>query len=158
MLRPPQKDYAQPDAFSNRIGVYAASDALWAMMYALRSPNVAGQMDMCLRLQTPDGWSDPRYYYSLGTTGGARGDPRDLLRPGWVYVLESATFEPSPPYEHGSFGWVKEMHWVSSNPVTPLMKVAVEPGDFPLPVAAYDITDIEALSEDDPWGFPWIRA
>lgn len=156
ILRPARKDYRQPDAFSNRAGVYATSDALWAMMYALRGPDAAGQKDMCLRLQTDEGWSARRYYYALGTDGGSVDNPRSLLASGWVYVLDPGGFKPSPPYQHGSLGLVQEMHWVCCGATTPLMAIIVEPEDFPLPVDTYDLSTTRAQARANPWGFPWL--
>lgn len=155
LLQPSGKAYGQPDDFSNRAGVYAASDALWAMMYALRGPAAKGQMDMCLRVKTRGGWSSPCYYYALGAAAGWTGLPKDLMAPGWVYVLGQEGFERSPPYRHPQFGWVQELHWVRPAPVTSVMRVAVAPQDFPLPVEVYDVARIRARSASDPWGFPW---
>jgi hypothetical protein len=155
LLQPSGKSYGQPDDFSNRAGVYAASDALWAMMYALRGPTAKGQMDMCLRFKAPEGWSSPCYYYALGTTAGRDCPPKDLLAPGWVYVLDREGFEPSPPYDHPQFGTVQELHWIFPASVIPVMRVAVAPQDFPLPVEFYDVAEIRARSASEPWGFPW---
>jgi hypothetical protein len=155
LLQPSGKSYGQPDDFSNRTGVYAASDALWAMMYALRGPTAKGQMDMCLRFKTPEGWSSPCYYYALGTTAGRDCQPGDLMAPGWVYVLDREGFEPSPPYDHPQFGTVQELHWVHPVSVIPVMRVAVAPKDFPLPVEGYDVAEIRARATSAPWGFPW---
>lgn len=154
-LQPSGKAYGQPDDFSIRAGVYAASDALWAMMYALRGPAAMGQMDMCLRFKIRDVWSSPCYYYALGAAAGWAGPAKDLMAPGWVYVLGREGFEPSPPYRHLHFGLVQELHWVRPASVIPVMRVAVGPQDFPLPVEVYDVAKIRARSASDPWGFPW---
>lgn len=155
LLQPSGKAYGQPDDFSNRPGVYAASDALWAMMYALRGPAAQGQMDMCLRFKTRDGWSSPFYHYALGAAAGWAGPAQDLMAPGWVYVFGREGFEPSRPYRHPQFGWVQELHWVRPAPVIPVMRVAVRPQDFPFPVEVYDVERIRARTANEPWGFPW---
>jgi hypothetical protein len=41
-LRHQEVFYGQRDDFSNRDGVFAATDALWAMMYALHGPGARG--------------------------------------------------------------------------------------------------------------------
>lgn len=154
-LIPQHKDYAQPDDFSNTRGVYAASDGLWAMMYALTPPGT-NRSDMALRLRHPDGsWSGTRYFYSLGGPAGA--DGRALLRPGVVYVLGSEGFTPSPAYHHPGLGFVQEGHWVNPAPVRPVLAVPVAPGDFPLPVRVHDPAGVRLRAQLDPWGFPWLE-
>ncbi len=151
------KRYHQPDEFSNTIGVYAASDGLWAMMYALRGPAVRQQNDMALRVRREGQWSEMRYFLSVAPRVPGVTDGRDLLAPGFVYVLDGTGFSPSPPYQHGGLGCVQEAHWVNPNPVTPLLCVPVTPADFPLPVRLHDAARVDALSASDPWGFPWLE-
>ncbi|PNY80134.1 hypothetical protein [Deinococcus koreensis] len=156
-LVPRDHDYAQPDDFSNTIGVYATSDALWAMMYAFRSPNVAQQSDMALRQWEDGQWSPMRYFYSVAPLASEVTDARTLLQPGAVYVLSRSGFRQSPAYEHGGLGLVLEAHWVNPKPVRPLMIVPVYPADFPLPVRLHDAARVKALSYSAPWGFPWLE-
>ena len=159
-LRPREDPvYGQPDDFSNRVGVYAASDGLWAMMYALRGPGAAGQSDMALRLRLPGGdWTDIQYFYALGHPAGAPAQARDLMGPGFVYVLSPEGFEPSPPYAHPGLGFVQEAHAVCPHPVRPLMAVPVGPEDFPLPVRTFDQGVLRERARLEPWGFPWLSA
>lgn len=151
------KHYAQPDEFSNTIGVYAASNGLWAMIYALRGPEVKQQSDMGLRMLEEGRWSEMRYFFSVAPRIPEVTDARKLLKSGFVYVLTRNGFIPSPPYEHGGLGYVQEAHWVNPNPVTPLLCVPVTPADFPLPVRLHDAARVDALCADDPWGFPWLE-
>jgi len=156
-LRPSTVHSHQPDDFSNTRGVYAASDGLWAMMYALRGPGVQGQSDMGLRLCLPDGhWSAMRYFLSYAPDDPAVADARTLLAPGFVYVLHQRSFQGSPPYEHPGLGFVQEAHWVSPEPVRPVLVVPVRPEDFPLPVRLHDALTVNARARSDPWGFPWL--
>lgn len=156
MLHPQPKDYDQPDEFSNRIGVYATDDPLWSMMYALRSQKAVGQMDMCLKRYIEGKWTERLYYYALGSHPDACDRVETLMSPGRVYVLPRKGFERSPPYQHGSLGWVQEFHYLSEDTQTPLMSVPVKPRDFPLPVHVFDKAKIDAKAFDDPWGFPWL--
>lgn len=156
-LEPQVKDYGQPDDFSNRTGVYATSDGVWAMMYALRGPCVTGLMDMGLRQRDGDSWSAMRYFMSVGMDGPGHTDGRALLAPGTVYVLDAAGFEPSPPYVHPGLGEVQEAHWVSPVAVRPLLAVPVAPTDFPLPVRVHDTAVIRERARREPWGFPWLE-
>ena len=159
-LRPGRdQGYGQPDEFSNTQGVYAASDGLWAMMYALRGPQVSQQSDMGLRLRLSDGsWSQMRYFFSLASANASVQEARSLLAPGFVYVLDPGGFHASPPYEHGGLGMVQEAHWVSPAAVTPVLSVSVRPEDFPLPVRLHDADTVKSRSQRDPWGFPWLDA
>ena len=150
-------DYGQPDDFSNTIGVYACSDALWAIMYALRGPEVAQQSDMALQQWENGQWSAMRYFYSVAPCSPEVTNARNLLKPGAVYVLSRAGFSQSAAYEHGGLGLVQEAHWVNPEPVRPLMTVPVTPADFPLPVRLHDAARVDALSQTDPWGFPWLE-
>lgn len=154
-LIPQHRNYAQPDDFSNTHGVYAASDGLWAMMYALTPPGTQ-RSDMALRLRQPDGsWSSTRYFSSLG--GPAETDGRALLRPGVVYVLNREGFTRSPAYDHPGLGFVQEGHWVRPTPVEPVMTVPVLPDDFPLPIRVHDAAEVRRRAQADPWGFPWLE-
>lgn len=146
-----------PDEFSKRTGIYAASDGLWAMMYALRGPSVRRMLNMALQVREPDGgWSAMRYFLSLAPRAPAVDDGRALLAPGFVYVLPPDGFDQMPPYEHQELGWVLEPHWVNPHAVRPLLYVPVSPADFPLPVRLHDAARVDALSQSDPWGFPWL--
>ena len=156
-LRPGRDGYGQPDEFSNTQGVYAASDGLWAMMHALRGPQVCQQSDMGLQLRQQGGtWSAMRYFLSLATRDAYITDAHSLLAPGFVYMLSRDGFYASPPYEHGGLGEVQEAHWVSRTPALPIMSVPVSPADFPLPVRLHDADTVKARSRSDPWGFPWL--
>lgn len=149
-----------PDEFSKRTGVFAASDGLWAMMYALRDRSrTARMLNMALQMQEPGGgWSSMRYFLSLAPRDPQVTDGRSLLTPGFVYVLPRAGFEPMPPYDWPGLGTVREPHWVRADGVRPLLRVPVTPADFPLPVRRHDAGRVDALCGADPWGFPWLEA
>lgn len=148
-----------PDEFSKRTGVFAASDGLWALMYALRDRSrVARMLNMALEVRAAEGgWSGRRYFLSLAPRHPAVTDGRALLSPGFVYVLPPAGFEPMPPYTWPGLGTVREPHWVNPRSVRPLLCVPVFPADFPLPVRVHGAARVDALSQRDPWGFPWLE-
>lgn len=154
-LRPQTKDYQQADEFSNTYGVYAASDGIWPMMYALRGPKARGQLDMCLQLKTPQGWSEKVYFYSLGRQDFIT-PVTDLMSSGFIYVLDRTGFLASPPYQHGSLGLIQEAHWVNPKPVQTLMCIPVQPNDFPLSVHLHQADEVKHRSNINPWGFPWL--
>lgn len=146
-----------PDDFSKRTGVFAASDGLWAMMYALRDRSrVRRMLNMALQVQEGGAWSPTRYFLSLAPHSPGQQDGRALMSPGFVYVLPREGFEPMPPYGWPGLGWVREPHWVHPQSVQPLMTVPVTPADFPLPVRTHDAGRVDALYQRDPWGFPWL--
>lgn len=155
-LRPKEKDYRQPDDFSNRTGIYAASDGLWPIMYALKGSKVRQMSDMGLRLKQGGQWTEMLYVLSIAPKDSAKVDARALLTSGYVYVLEREGFELSPEYDHPGLGYVQEAHWVNPNLVRPLFAIPVSPDDFPLPVRLHDADRVGARCAIDPWGFPWL--
>lgn len=148
------------DEFSSRTGVFASSDALWATMYALtdrarirRMVNCAMQVQDASR---PGGWSRMKYFLSYAPRAAAPADARDLLTPGFVYVLPPVGFEPMPPYDWPGLGRVREAQWVNPQATSPLWCVPVRPEDFPLPVRVHDAQVVDARCAADPWAFPWL--
>lgn len=141
------------DDFSKRTGVFAASDGLWAMMYALRDRQQTSRI-LNGALQVDGG--EMGYFLSFAPLEPGVQDGRTLMTPGCVYVLPRAGFEQMPPYHWPGLGEVTEPHWVNPDPVTPLMCVPVIPDDFPFPVRTHDAARVDALCQTDPWGFPWL--
>ncbi|MFB9993777.1 hypothetical protein ACFFLM_17605 [Deinococcus oregonensis] len=150
------------DPFSGRTGVFASSDGLWALMYALRDKTrVKRMLNMALQRRESEGqWSTMRYFLSLAPQGqGNEGQPTDgrvLLTPGNVYVLPPEGFEQMPPYQWPDVGEVREPQWLNPGPVQPALRVPILPADFPLPVHIHHAETIDARCEADPWGFPWL--
>lgn len=146
------------DDFSKRTGVFATSDALWALMYALRERSrVKRMVNAALQVQQTGSWSETRYFLSLApqpdltVTGG-----QELLSTGFVYVLPPDGFERMPDYDWPGLGRVREPHLICPQPVRPLLAVPVTPADFPLPVRLHDAATVDARCAADPWGFPWL--
>ena len=149
------KDFS-PDDFSKRTAVFASSDGVWAMMYALRNHVQTKRMlNMTLQLHEHGSWSQMRYFLSLAPRDPDVTEGRELLQNGYVYVLPKNGFEQMPAYHWPGLGDVLEPHWANSHPVRPLLHVPVSPADFPLPVRIHDAARVDALSQTDPWGFPW---
>ncbi|CAM3864789.1 hypothetical protein [Deinococcus frigens] len=147
-----------PDEFSKRSGVFAASDGLWALMYALRDrTRVQRILNMALRLAGDTGWSSTQYFLSFAPRENGVVGPRELLAPGFVYVLPRVGFEQMPPYFWPDLAEVLEPHWVSPSAVKPLLCIPVRPADFPLPVRTHDAARVDAQAAADPWGFPWLE-
>lgn len=147
------------DDFSKRTGVFATSDALWALMYALRDRRRARRMlNAALQVQQAGGWSGTGYFLSLAPQPDVtvtRG--HELLAPGVVYVLPPDGFDLMPPYDWLGQGRVREPHLLCPHPVRALMAVPVTPADFPLTVRLHDADRVDAHCAADPWGFPWLE-
>lgn len=140
------------DEFSSRTGVFAASDALWAMMYALRGPAVTRMVNMAASF----GGGQMSYFLSFSTDDPRVRDGRELLGSGFVYVLPRDDFEPMPAYDWPPHGRAQEPQWICPHAVTPLGVLAVGPQDFPLPVRLHDRQVVDARCQADPLGFPWL--
>jgi hypothetical protein len=119
------------EEFGNRRAVYAASDGLWAMYFAIidRDRYVTSLYNGCCRLgPAPDGpFGEPRYFVSVNE------DALDHVpwRAGTVYLLPSDGFAEQPPMQLGD-EWVRTQQVARATPVRPAARLSVEPADFPL--------------------------
>ncbi len=115
--------------FGNRKAVYASSDGIWAMFFAIaaRSEVPMSVTNACIRLKAPDGdFQGPFYFFSVS---------RQVLglkpwRDGFVYLLPRSTFISQPPMQLGEV----EVHiaqLASLEEVKPLARLPVTPDDFP---------------------------
>lgn len=141
-------------AFGAQNGVYATSDGIWPMFYAIldrqRHPMMLHNAAIRVRADGRD--SDPYYYFSI---------TRDALdqRPyqnGVVYILPRTTFNQEPAQPFGGAEIIIPQ-WVSAVAVKPLARLDVAPDDFPF-LAAVRGHDDERLMHNiktNPAGFPW---
>ena len=119
----------QPDergpGFATQAGVFAASDGIWAMFFAIANRQIErpiGRSDAIMSNLCVKPWPSRRLtnrYFAFGLSDWWLGT--GVSRDGWVYVL---------PRE----GFVKDSfseQWVRSSPVKPLYKAPVTPEDFP---------------------------
>ena len=151
------KDFS-PDEFSKRTAVFASSDGVWAMMYALINRTRTKRiLNMALQVREHGSWSPMHYFLSLAPRDPNVTEGRELLQAGYVYVLPKDGFEQMPAYNWPGVGDVLEPHWANPQEVQPLMRVSMSPADFPLPVRIHDAALVDALSQSDPWGFPWLE-
>jgi hypothetical protein len=141
--------------FGNRRAVYAASDGIWPIYFAIadRDGSVTSLMNACFRVLEDDGtWSTPYYLFSIN------GDALDQnpWRNGTIYILPRATFRQQPNGEARG-RQVQIAQWASPEAVKPLAKLAVGPEDFPFlsRVYAHDPKVIRQRAAADPEGFPW---
>jgi hypothetical protein len=83
------------DEFGNRRAVYAASDGIWPMYFAIanRDGPVCSLMNACFRVVDDAGNTSLPYYFFSINDDAFEGNP---WRDGTVYILPRATFEQLP--------------------------------------------------------------
>ena len=144
------------DEFGNRRAVYAASDGLWPIYFAIidRERYWVSLSNGCFRVvEDAGGLSEPFYFFSINQEAL---DQRPW-RPGFVYILPRASFEQQAPLR--SDGLVAHVaQWASLLPVRPLAQVAVGPEDFPFldQIRGHDVPTLLRRAAANPSGFPWL--
>ena len=111
-------------AWGDQQAVYASSDPVWAIYFACLRRDGGWKGTRNGSLGTPGGPLYPRRYFFLHNRGSAS---PDRLGPGSLYLLPPDTFVADAPLA----GVVDTAHLVSFEPVKPLVRVDVTPGDFP---------------------------
>lgn len=114
--------------FGNQKAVYAASDGLWAMFFAIVDRDrVLSITNACVRLADSSGVLDgPYYVFSVSQSAL----PNRPWRIGTVYLLPRGPFTVQPPLTVGSTtAHIAQL--ASFVPVQPLAKLTVAPADFP---------------------------
>lgn len=144
------------EEFGNRRAVYAASDGIWPLFFAIvdRERHVRSLVNGCFRLVGADGAvSDPYYYFSINADAA----PHQPWRVGTIYILPRAGFAQQPR------AWMRGVQvefaqWASLTPVEPLARLAVTPADFPFldRIRRHDMDVVSQRAERDPHGFPWL--
>ena len=143
-----------PDPFSKQRAVFATTDGIFAIFYAVLDRRTKGFSFLDAALQFADdngGWSPMHYYFSL-----SHGAPAVPWRPGAVYILPPLGFRQQAPYRVGD-RMVLDPHFARQAPVRPLAKVRVTPDDFPFlgRVARHDRELVDARSVEELAAFPW---
>jgi hypothetical protein len=142
--------------FGNRRAVYAASDGIWPIYFAVmdRDNGVTSLVNSCARLVHSDGSrSEPYYFFSINADALSRRPWRD----GTIYLLPRSTFEPQPPQSYRGLQ-LEIAQWASAVPVPTLARLPVEPEDFPFLAQIYghDPRVVKERAARDPDGFPWL--
>lgn len=155
LFEPRQPNDSTP--FGNQKAVYAASDGLWPMYFAIldrdRYPMLL--INSSLRLVGEDGArSDPFYFLSISDHALTK----QPFRPGTIYILPRDSFvqQPNESYRGQT---IELAHWASLQPVRPLAKLAISTEDFPLCHALRGHDDDVAMARirANPNGFPWVE-
>ena len=141
--------------FSGQNAVYAASDGIWPMFFAIRNRSIPMRIiNGCLRLERSPGVVDePLYFFSISREALQRGP----WQSGTVYLLPRQTFVHEPSEQVDGAPTIATQ-WASLQAVRPLAKLHVSPQDFPFltKVRGHDDAEVDARAQTDPGGFPWL--
>ena len=143
--------------FGNRNAVYAASDGLWPMYFAIldRDRYRISLINGAGRPIEPAGTlGDPLYFFSIGEAELALAP----WRRGTIYFLPRETFEQQPEGVIAG-SRVVVAQWASPVPVSPLARIEVGPEDFPLldRIRGHDWETMMVRARANPDGFPWLE-
>jgi hypothetical protein len=142
--------------FGNQKAIYAASDGIWAMYFAIvdRERYVKSLMNSCVRTRESDGRLKSWYFFSIN--GDAL--PHAPWRNGTIYLLPGETFEQQKPTAFRGME-VELAQWASAVPVKPLARLQVTPEDFPFlaQMVPHDPSTVQERARANPGGFPWIE-
>jgi hypothetical protein len=146
-------------SFSNQEAIYATTDGIWAIFFAIVDRQRFGQLALfnsCMDIHAPEGRSLGRFYFFSISF------PALVQKPwcsGVVYILTESGFQREPARQIPE-GKVTFPHWISTRPVNPAAKMVVHPQDFPFlnNIYGHDDKKLLQLVQADPNGFPWPEA
>ena len=141
--------------FGNQKAIYAASDGLWAMFFAIidRDRFAMSTTNACVRLADETGSvHGPYYVFSVSQSVL----PIQPWRAGTVYILPRSTFITQPPLAFGS-SQVHIAQLASFVSVPPLAKLTVTPADFPflMQIRGHDDQRFQDYATALQTGAPW---
>ncbi len=140
--------------FGNRRGVYAASDALWAMYFAVVDRRkVPSLVNACFSVHSLDGEYRSGLWYFFSVESAEPAPWRD----GAVYLLPAAGFERQDDLIRGDQR-IRSAQLFSPRPVRPVARIPVRATDFPMlgDIRRHDWKVVQARAAADPDGFPWV--
>lgn len=140
--------------FGNQKAVYAASDGLWAMFFAVVDrARVGSIINACVRVADESGTiRGPYYVFSVSQSVL----PNQPWRTGTVYLLPRSSFVLQPPVTSGSHQ-VHIAQLASFEHVQPLAKLTVAPADFPFlaQMRGHDDQRLQEYANAMQTGAPW---
>jgi hypothetical protein len=140
--------------FGNQKAIYAASDGLWAMFFAIVDRGrVESIINACVRLADELGmFQGPYYVFSVSQSAL----PNQPWRSGTVYLLPRITFITQPPMTFGSYQ-VYFAQLASFESVPPLAKLTITPEDFPFlqQIRGHDDERLQEYATALQTGSPW---
>jgi hypothetical protein len=143
------------EAFGAQTAVYAATDGLWAMFFAIldREHYKMATSNACIRLADESGTvSEPWYVFSV-SQAALQHRP---YRKGMVYLLPGETFIHQPSLRFGPYE-VRVPQLASLVPVKPIAQLEVTPEDFPFlgDIRGLDDSRLEEYGQAMQSGAPW---
>lgn len=140
--------------FGSQKAIYAASDGLWAMFFAIvdreRVPSIT---NACVRLADESGrLHEPYYIFSVSQSAL----PHAPWRTGTVYLLPRSTFMPQPPISFGPLtAHIAQL--ASLVPVRAFAKLTITPEDFPFlaQIRGHDDQRLQDYATALQTGAPW---
>lgn len=143
--------------FGNQKAVYAASDGIWAMFFAIVDRDrVASITNACVRLADEAGaFHGPYYVFSVSQAAL----PNQPWRTGTVYLMPRGTFVVQPPLAFGPYQ-VHIAQLASFSSVQPLAKLTVTPADFPFlaQIRGHDDQRLQEVANALQSGAPWPQS
>lgn len=140
--------------FGNQKAIYAASDGLWAMFFAIVDRARVGSVtNACIRLEDEAGnIHGPLYVFSVSRSALAN----QPWRAGVVYLLPRDMFMTQPSMPFGP-NQVHIAQLASLEPVQPLAKLTVTPEDFPFlsQIRGHDDERLQEYATALQTGAPW---
>jgi len=140
--------------FGNQKAVYAASDGLWAMFFAIVDRGrVMSVTNACVRLADETGTIHGPYYVFSVSQSALSSQP---WRTGTVYLLPRSTFTVQSPIAFGS-NQVHIAQLASFVAVEPLAKLTITPADFPflMQIRGHDDERLQEYATALQTGAPW---
>lgn len=140
--------------FGNQKAVYAASDGLWAMFFAIVDrERVTSITNACVRLSDEAGTlHGPYYVFSVSRSAL----PSQPWRTGTVYLLPRNTFILQSPMAFG-LNQVNIAQLASFVPVRPVAKLMITPAEFPflMQIRGHDDQRLQDYATALQTGAPW---
>ncbi len=140
--------------FGNQKAVYAASDGIWAMFFAIVDRDRVGSVtNACVRVTDETSTTHgPFYVFSVSQSAL----PKQPWRTGTVYLLPRKTFMQQPSMPFGT-SQVHIAQLASLEPVQPLAKLTVTPADFPFlnQIRGHDDERLQEYATALQTGAPW---
>lgn len=140
--------------FGNQKAIYASSDGLWAMFFAVVDRDRVGSItNASVRLSDETGaLHGPYYVFSISQSAL----PSQPWRTGTVYLLPRSTFITQSPMTFGSYQ-VHIAQLASFESVEPLAKLTVAPEDFPFlkQIRGHDDDRLQEYATALQTGAPW---
>ncbi len=141
-----------PSEFGGQQAVFAASDGIWAMFFAIANRVVATSLINASFSVDQSGAPSTFYYFSINDDAF----DSEPWHQGTVYVLPKTGFGRQDSEEWQGLQLASHQ-WASVTPVQPMASLQVTPADFPFldQVNAHDQATMVARASADPEGFPW---